>query len=116
LREKEVVPKRKAWKIRLENADKGILIPLPRMIRKKNGIFITDYIIGKSYAPKLGSTVQIIYEAMFNNGFLFDSHLSAKKPFVFRLGTAQVIRGLDLGLEGMRIGGAREIIIPPELG
>jgi peptidylprolyl isomerase/FKBP-type peptidyl-prolyl cis-trans isomerase FkpA len=42
--------------------------------------------------------------------------MNKKNPLQFRLGTRQVVRGLEKGLEGMRVGGEREITIPPELG
>ena len=108
--------KRKRWKVRPPNEDVGILVPSPKQVIKGSGVVITDYIVGKSKAPRLGSKVRVIYQAMFPDGKVFDEHLSTKQPFVFRLGAAQVIRGLDLGMEGMRIGGAREIVIPPEFG
>ena len=53
---------------------------------------------------------------MFPDGQIFDQHLKTLRPFVFRKGICQVIRGMDLGLQGMRVGGSREIVIPPKLG
>lgn len=107
--------KRKRWRVRPEG-DSGVLVPSPRQVIKSSGVVVTDYIVGKKAVPRLGSKVRVIYQAMFPEGKVFDEHLSRKQPFVFRLGAAQVIRGLDLGMEGMRIGGAREIVIPSELG
>lgn len=108
--------KRRRWKVRPASEDVGVLVPSPKQVIKGSGVVITDYVVGKMKVPKLGSKVKVIYQAMFPDGKVFDEHLSTKQPFVFRLGAAQVIRGLDLGMEGMRIGGAREIVIPPELG
>ena len=110
--------RRKPWKVRLEgDGSTGILVPTPKQVAKGTGVLVTDFIIGKLGLPRPGARVNVIYEALFaEDGKIFDQHLSTKKPFVFRLGAAQVIRGLDLGMEGMRIGGAREIVIPPELG
>lgn len=108
--------KRKRWKVVLEDDQTGLLVPTPKQVTKATGVLITDYIVGKGAIPKLGARLRVIYEAMFPSGHIFDRHLTRKKPFIFRLGTNQVIRGLDHGLEGMRIGGAREIVIPPALG
>ncbi len=66
--------------------------------------------------PKLGKLVKVTYEGILPSGVVFDSNLKTTKPFQFRKGVGQVIRGLDIGLQGMRIGGAREILIPPTLG
>ena len=106
---------RKKWKVKPQN-DEGVLVPEPRAQKKTSGVSITDFIIGKGAQPKLGSKVNITYEGSFPDGTVFDQCITRAKPFSFRMGTAQVIRGLDLGLEGMRIGGSREIFIPPALG
>jgi len=50
------------------------------------------------------------------NGTKFDSSRDRDKPFDFPLGKGQVIKGWDMGLVGMRVGGRRELIIPPSLG
>jgi FKBP-type peptidyl-prolyl cis-trans isomerase len=49
-------------------------------------------------------------------GAKFDSSLDRGNPFAFRLGTGQVIRGWDEGIEGMKVGGTRTLVIPPDLG
>ena len=56
---------------------------------------------------------------LYNNGVKgtkFDSSLDRGQPFGFALGAGQVIRGWDEGVAGMKIGGKRTLIIPPELG
>ena len=106
----------KKWKIKPQN-DEGILVLQPRQIAKgSEGLLITDFILGKGISPKLGSKISINYEGILPDGKVFDSNIKRTQPFTFRKGTAQVIRGLDLGIEGMKIGGSREIIIPPILG
>ncbi len=107
--------KRKSWKVKPQN-NEGVLVPCPKMQKKSSGITVTDYILGNGQEPKLGSKVHITYEGSYPDGTVFDARLKQKQPFMFRKGTAQVIRGLDLGIEGMRIGGSREILIPPSLG
>jgi FKBP-type peptidyl-prolyl cis-trans isomerase len=106
---------RKKWKVKPQN-DEGVLVPEPRAQKKTSGVSITDFIIGRGAQPKLGAKVNITYEGSFPDGTVFDKCITRARPFSFRMGTAQVIRGLDLGLEGMRIGGSREILIPPTLG
>ena len=105
----------KGWKIKPQN-DEGLPVPVPKQKTMKTGVLITDYVIGKGAEPKLGSAVKITYEGMFPNGKVFDKNASRKKPLKFRVGSGQVIRGLDLGMDKMRVGGSREIVIPPALG
>jgi FKBP-type peptidyl-prolyl cis-trans isomerase len=60
--------------------------------------------------------VQILYECLSPEGELYDAILKKKQALKFRKGLHQTIEGIDQGIEGMRIGGAREIIVPPHLG
>ena len=60
--------------------------------------------------------MHINYLAFFSNGEIFDGKINPNAPLIFRKGIKQVIQGLDKGLAGMKIGGQRSIIIPPELG
>lgn len=105
----------KAWKVLPYNED-GIVVPTPKQNKKRNGLLFTDYIVGKGALPKNGSTVKMLYEGYFTDGTMFDSKLKRKRPFAFRKGLGQVIPGMELGIEDMRIGGARELIIPAALG
>lgn len=106
---------RKRWNVKPQN-DEGLLVDDPCCVTKSNGVLVKDYVIGRGKEPKLGAEVKIVYEGMFPDGRIFDSKLKRKKPFVFRKGTGDVVRGLDLGIAGMRVGGSREITIPSELG
>jgi FKBP-type peptidyl-prolyl cis-trans isomerase len=105
----------KRWKIKPQSEDEGVLVPEPKP-KVVKGVTIVDYVIGKGKVPKEGSKVSINYEGYLSNGKLFDSSLKRSKPFQFRLGTSQVIKGLDFGMTDMRVGGSREIIIPSQLG
>lgn len=63
-----------------------------------------------------GDEVTVQYVGVdYKNGKEFDSSWSRSEPFTFTLGEGQVIPGWDQGVEGMKVGGRRELIIPPEL-
>jgi rhodanese-related sulfurtransferase len=78
---------------------------------------ITTNIITKGTGAKAvrHSKVSVHYTGWLTNGTKFDSSLDRGQPFKFTLGARQVIPGWDLGVEGMMVGGKRELIIPPEL-
>lgn len=97
-------------------ADEALPVSNPKPISKAEGLVITDYLIGKGAKVKAGGNIKILYEGFFPNGYLFDANIRRKNPFSFRKGTGMVIKGLDLGIEGMKSGGAREIRIPSKLG
>ncbi|PRD21580.1 UNVERIFIED_CONTAM: FK506-binding protein 4 [Trichonephila clavipes] len=60
--------------------------------------------------------VHVYYTGKLENNKVFDSCQAGKKPFTFKLGCGQVIKGWDLGVEGMRVGGKRRLKIPPQMG
>ncbi|MBF0218489.1 MAG: FKBP-type peptidyl-prolyl cis-trans isomerase [Gammaproteobacteria bacterium] len=62
------------------------------------------------------SKVSVHYSGWLENGTKFDSSLDRSQPFEFTIGAGQVISGWEQGVVGMRVGGKRELIIPPELG
>jgi peptidylprolyl isomerase len=71
---------------------------------------------GSGAEAKSGDEVTVQYVGVdYKNGKEFDSSWSRNEPFPFTLGTASVIPGWEQGVEGMKVGGRRELIIPPEL-
>jgi FKBP-type peptidyl-prolyl cis-trans isomerase len=85
--------------------------------RLPGGVLVKDIVIGSGAAVKLGRNVSILYQGAFPSGKVFDrNNKSRNNPLIFRLGTGEVIKGLEKGVEGMKVGGEREITIPPELG
>jgi peptidylprolyl isomerase len=76
----------------------------------------TDLIEGTGAEAKSGDNVTVQYVGVnYKNGKEFDSSWSRSEPFSFPLGASEVISGWDQGVEGMKVGGQRELIIPPEL-
>jgi FKBP-type peptidyl-prolyl cis-trans isomerase len=63
-----------------------------------------------------GKQVTVHYTGTLTDGKKFDSSLDRGQPFKFILGAGQVIRGWDLGVAGMKVGGKRKLTIPPQLG
>ena len=80
------------------------------------GLVYVDEVVGTGDSPKAGQTVVVHYTGWLTNGQKFDSSVDRGQPFKFVLGTGQVIRGWDEGVAGMKVGGKRKLIIPPELG
>lgn len=71
---------------------------------------------GSGEEAKSGDEVTVQYAGVnYKNGKEFDSSWSRSEPFTFTLGAGQVIPGWEQGVEGMKVGGRRELIIPPEL-
>lgn len=74
-----------------------------------------DLIVGTGKEAKKGATVYVNYVgALWKNGEEFDSSWKRKEPFLFVIGTGEVIKGWDKGVVGMKVGGRRELRIPSE--
>ncbi|GAB9472462.1 hypothetical protein Gpo141_00009640 [Globisporangium polare] len=84
--------------------------------RVHKGVTIEETAVGKGPAVLKGRKVSILYKGRLENGKQFDSNTNRKKPFSFRHGIGDVIKGMDIGIEGMRSGGKRTILIPSKLG
>ncbi|XP_047067033.1 peptidyl-prolyl cis-trans isomerase FKBP53-like [Lolium rigidum] len=82
-----------------------------------NGLIIQTVALGKPDGKKAapGKKVAVKYIGKLKNGTIFDSTVG-KRPFEFRLGIGQVIKGWDIGVNGMRIGDKRRLTIPPSMG
>jgi peptidylprolyl isomerase len=77
---------------------------------------ITDVWEGDGAEAKAGDTVQVHYVGVaFSTGEQFDASWDRGDPLEFRLGVGQVIAGWDQGVQGMKVGGRRQLIIPPGL-
>ena len=81
----------------------------------QSGLIISDILIGEGEEAISGKTVTVEYTGRLENGEQFDSSIG-RAPFSFPLGAGRVIKGWDEGVQGMKVGGKRELTIPPELG
>jgi peptidylprolyl isomerase len=78
---------------------------------------IRDLVEGSGDEAQAGDEVTVDYVGVnYKSGKQFDASWDRNEPFPFTLGNGEVIPGWDQGIEGMKVGGRRELIIPPELG
>ncbi len=81
----------------------------------RSGVKYWDIETGKGSAALRGHAVKVAYRAWIAQGKEFASSISDGKPPIFTLGAGQVIRGWEDGVEGMKVGGKRQLRIPPAL-
>jgi peptidylprolyl isomerase len=91
-----------------------------KVVTTESGLKIIDSVVGTGEVASRGATCKMHYTGwLYENGKRgkkFDSSLDRNDPFSFKLGAGQVIKGWDEGIVGMKVGGKRELIIPPQLG
>ena len=101
------------------SASSGALAPagVAREVTTPSGLRYVDLSVGDGALAEDGLTVAVHYVGWLADGTKFDaSRDRGDRPFTFRLGAGQVIRGWDEGVRGMRVGGKRRLTIPPDLG
>jgi peptidylprolyl isomerase len=81
-----------------------------------SGLKYVDLVQGDGPSPQTGQTVSVNYIGTLTNGMKFDSSYDHGKPYDFRIGTGNVIKGWDEGVMSMKVGGKRKLIVPPALG
>lgn len=86
------------------------------MTTTPSGLQYRDDAVGDGPEARAGQTVSVHYTGTLLDGKKFDSSRDRGQPFQFGLGAGQVIRGWDEGVAGMKVGGRRTLVIPPELG
>jgi FKBP-type peptidyl-prolyl cis-trans isomerase FkpA len=81
-----------------------------------SGVQYWDIVVGTGATAVPGKTVGLHYTGWLTDGKKFDSSVDRGKPVAFPLGAGRVIKGWDEGIVGMKVGGKRQLRIPPELG
>jgi FKBP-type peptidyl-prolyl cis-trans isomerase FkpA len=87
-----------------------------QVVTTTSGLKYADLEVGAGEEAKAGQNVKVHYTGWLTNGKKFDSSVDRGQPFSFPLGRGRVIKGWDEGVAGMKVGGRRKLIIPPELG
>ncbi len=93
--------------------------PTPATTREvvtPSGLHYIDQRVGDGDEAGPGKTVEVLYTGWLEGGQKFDSSLDPNHPFTFRIGIDEVIQGWHEGITGMKAGGRRRLIVPPELG
>ena len=81
-----------------------------------SGLQWCDLRVGAGESPSPGKKVTVHYTGWLTNGKRFDSSVLRKKPFTFEIGRRRVIKGWDEGVMSMKVGGIRQLKLPPALG
>jgi FKBP-type peptidyl-prolyl cis-trans isomerase len=85
-------------------------------VKTASGLIYWDIRVGNGEFAKEGSHVRVHYTGWLTTGKKFDSSVDAGKPFDFTIGNGEVIKGWEEGVAGMKVGGKRQLRIPPDLG
>ena len=84
-------------------------------VKTDSGLQYWDIKLGLGPFAKAGDRVKVHYTGWLTTGKKFDSSVDANQPYEFTLGQGEVIKGWDEGVAGMKLGGKRQLRIPPEL-
>ena len=84
-------------------------------VKTDSGLQYWDIKVGTGDEAKSGNHVKVHYTGWLSTGKKFDSTVDANQPYEFTLGQGDVIKGWDEGIAGMKVGGQRQLRIPPEL-
>jgi peptidylprolyl isomerase len=85
-------------------------------VETDRGVQYVDEVVGTGPMPEKGKLVKVHYTGWLPDGTAFDSSHDRDQPIAIRFDNGQVIKGWDIGLASMRVGGKRRLIIPAELG
>ena len=85
------------------------------MTTTPSGLQYQDLVVGTGQEAAAGDTVSVHYTGWLADGTKFDSSVDRGQPFQFVLGQGNVIQGWDEGVAGMKVGGKRKLVIPPDL-
>lgn len=79
-------------------------------------LVIDDVVLGTGEEVTTGDTISVHYIGSLQDGTQFDNSYTRGTPFTFEVGAGRVIQGWDEGVQGMKVGGTRMLVIPSELG
>lgn len=91
-------------------------VDLPNSTRTENGAYFRELVVGTGAFVSAGQLLNIKYSGWLSDGTPLDSNGDTNTTLPFHLGTHEVISGWDEGIPGMRVGGKRQILVPPALG
>ena len=97
-------------------AGAGFEIDSAALTKTASGLQYQDVVTGTGQAAAPGQVAVVHYTGWLTDGTKFDSSRDRGQPFSFPLGGGQVIAGWDEGVAGMKVGGRRKLLIPPDLG
>ena len=85
-------------------------------VTTSSGLKYKDEVVGNGPSPTPGQTVTVHYTGRLENGTKFDSSVDRNQPLSFQIGRGTVVKGWDEGVMTMRVGGKRQLVVPPALG
>jgi FKBP-type peptidyl-prolyl cis-trans isomerase len=91
-------------------------VDLSAMRLTGRGVYVRDLVVGQGATAARGSSVKVRYAAWLADGTPVDSTAAREGPIAFVVGRGRTIAGWDDGIPGMRVGGRRQLVIPPALG
>lgn len=99
----------------------GLALAETKTVTTESGLRYQDTTVGTGAEATAGKNVQVHYTGWLNDkkdgkGKKFDSSVDRGEPFGFKLGSGMVIKGWDEGVQGMKVGGKRTLLIPAKLG
>ncbi len=80
----------------------------------RNTVSVIDTVVGEGEVSIPNTLVTVHYRGVLEDGTVFDSSYERGEPFQFILGAGQVIPGWEIGIQGMKVGGQRTLVVPPE--
>lgn len=101
-------------KVNNKDSAQSVVTPTPEI--NMEDLKKEDIVVGKGPEVKDGDTVSVNYKGTLTDGKEFDNSYKRGQPFEFKVGAGKVIKGWDLGLVGMKVGGKRKLTIPSALG
>lgn len=91
-------------------------VDLSGMTQLAGGMYVRDMVVGEGATVQTGQLVSVHYKGWLSDGRAFDQRQPPEPPFRFTVGERGLIAGWNLGIQGMRVGGVRQMVIPPSLG